>query len=362
MMNLLKAKKLYCEVEEHLGQIAQALHARPQGSLPSDTEVTKAQGKEKCSAYTLKEANKGKGLMSGPNSDLQNIATTKDNPQPVGVDEQRVTINVFNILKYADEFRECQPLQDVESMMAKEEPTEFCCNNFSQIEDYLKLEEEDNDEIKEYPREVQHSSILIPRPRMQFELLYFAKFGFPKPLLEHPPTLELKLLSSYLKHAYLGSHETLPVNNADHLSRLEIIKELRNEIEIKEEFPNEKLLFVAAILWCANIVNFLVRGIFLSYLNSQGKNKFMHVVPLCHWGDPYLFKECNYRMIRRCFPKEEQKKIIFHCHSASCGNENIYERHKIPMQNILKEELLYVWGILVYTGAPVERDKIVATI
>ncbi|KAL4379626.1 hypothetical protein GQ457_02G024700 [Hibiscus cannabinus] len=134
-------------LETQVGQIAQTLHARPQGSLPSDTEVTKAQGKEKCSAYTLKEArfrgetlrepnheisheesrlqddspsmeSKGKGLMSGPNSDLQNIATAKDNPQLVGVDEQRVTINVFNTLKYADEFRECQPLQDIESMMA----------------------------------------------------------------------------------------------------------------------------------------------------------------------------------------------------------------------------------------------------
>ncbi|KAL4367757.1 hypothetical protein GQ457_05G018510 [Hibiscus cannabinus] len=373
-------------LETQVGQIAQALHARPQGSLPSDTEVTKAQGKERCSASTLKEAKfggetlgepiheilyeesrlhdnsplmerMGKGLMSGPNGERQNIATAKENPQPVGVDEQRVTINVFNTLKYADDFRECQPLQDVESMMAHKEPAEFCCSNFSQIEDYLKLENEDNNEIKEYQREVQHSSIIIARPGMQFEPLYFAEFSFPKPLFEHPPTLELKLLSSYLEHVYLGSNETLPVNNGVHLSRLEIMKELRNELEIKEEFPDEKLLFAAATLWYANIANFLVSGILPFDLNSQGKNKFMHVVPCCHWGDPYLCKECNDRMIRRCVPKEEQKEIIFHCHSASCGKEKIYDRHDMPMQNILKVELLYVWGMLVCTGAHVERDK-----
>ncbi|KAL4308126.1 hypothetical protein GQ457_01G018310 [Hibiscus cannabinus] len=231
-------------LEDHVASIkSQGALLQSRGTLLqsnplSDTEVTKAQGKEKCSAFTLKEAkfggetlgepshemlheesrlqddspsmeSKGKGLMSGPNNEMQNIATSKDNPPPVGVDDQRVTINVFNTLKHVDDFRECQPLQDVESMMANEKPVEFCCINFSQIEDYLKLEDEDNNEIKEYQREVQQSSILIARP---------------------------------------GSNETLPVNNAGHLSRLEIMKELRNEIEIKEEFPDKKLLFAAATL------------------------------------------------------------------------------------------------------------------
>ncbi|KAL4282171.1 hypothetical protein GQ457_03G018410 [Hibiscus cannabinus] len=44
-----------------VGQIAQALQVRPQGNLPSNTEVTKRDGKEHCSALTLrsgKEINK----------------------------------------------------------------------------------------------------------------------------------------------------------------------------------------------------------------------------------------------------------------------------------------------------------------
>ncbi|KAK8619717.1 hypothetical protein V6N13_135998 [Hibiscus sabdariffa] len=41
-------------LENQVGQIAQALQVRPQGGLPSDTEVIKRNGKEKCSALTFK--------------------------------------------------------------------------------------------------------------------------------------------------------------------------------------------------------------------------------------------------------------------------------------------------------------------
>ncbi|KAK8690784.1 hypothetical protein V6N13_074310 [Hibiscus sabdariffa] len=41
-------------LENQVGQIAQALQVRPQGSLPSDTEATKRNGKEQCSALTLR--------------------------------------------------------------------------------------------------------------------------------------------------------------------------------------------------------------------------------------------------------------------------------------------------------------------
>ncbi|KAK8697859.1 hypothetical protein V6N13_113994 [Hibiscus sabdariffa] len=41
-------------LENQVGQIAQALQVRPQGSLPSHTEVTKRNGKEQCSALILR--------------------------------------------------------------------------------------------------------------------------------------------------------------------------------------------------------------------------------------------------------------------------------------------------------------------
>ncbi|KAK9045672.1 hypothetical protein V6N11_051581 [Hibiscus sabdariffa] len=41
-------------LENQMGQIAQALQVRPQGILPSDTKVTKRNGKEQCNALTLR--------------------------------------------------------------------------------------------------------------------------------------------------------------------------------------------------------------------------------------------------------------------------------------------------------------------
>ncbi|KAL4308424.1 hypothetical protein GQ457_01G019030 [Hibiscus cannabinus] len=41
-------------LETQVGQIPQEFHVRPHGNLPSNTEVTKSNGKEQCSALTLR--------------------------------------------------------------------------------------------------------------------------------------------------------------------------------------------------------------------------------------------------------------------------------------------------------------------
>ncbi|KAK8585387.1 hypothetical protein V6N13_076261 [Hibiscus sabdariffa] len=59
-------------LETQVGQIAQALQVRPHGNLPSNTEVTKSNGKEQCSALTLrsgKEINKDDKLRGKPLED-----------------------------------------------------------------------------------------------------------------------------------------------------------------------------------------------------------------------------------------------------------------------------------------------------
>ncbi|KAK8698039.1 hypothetical protein V6N13_114171 [Hibiscus sabdariffa] len=59
-------------LETQVGQIAQALQVRPQGNLPSNTEVTKINGKEQCSALTLrsgKEINKDDKFGGKPMED-----------------------------------------------------------------------------------------------------------------------------------------------------------------------------------------------------------------------------------------------------------------------------------------------------
>ncbi|KAE8725369.1 hypothetical protein F3Y22_tig00008957pilonHSYRG00158 [Hibiscus syriacus] len=88
---------------------------------------------------------------------------------------------------------------------------------------------------------------------------------------------------------------------ADHLSRLENISECHDIFYIKEEFPDEKILYAM--------------------------------------DEPYLFKQCADQMIRWCVLEEEQRNILYHCHTATCGG------HFGGSRTATKIELFDVWGI-----------------
>ncbi|KAK9006515.1 hypothetical protein V6N11_035551 [Hibiscus sabdariffa] len=169
----------------------------------------------------------------------------------------------------------------------------------------------------------------------------------------------------------------------DHLSRLENKSDSDYNSEIKENFPDEKMLSATAIPWYADIVNFLVSGILPHELSSQGRKKFRYDARYYFWDEPYLFKQCADQLLRRCVPEEEQKDILFHCHTSTCGGHfggartaakvlqsgfywptlfkdahnfykacdrcqgtgNISQRNEMPLQYILEVELFDVWGI-----------------
>ncbi|KAK9042651.1 hypothetical protein V6N11_017718 [Hibiscus sabdariffa] len=106
---------------------------------------------------------------------------------------------------------------------------------------------------------------------------------------------------------------------ADHLSRLENKSDCESNIEIKENFLDEKILSATTIPWYADIVNFLVSGVLPHELSSQGRKKFRHDARYYFWDEPYLFKQCADQLLWRCVPEEEQKDILFHCHTSTCG-------------------------------------------
>ncbi|KAK8578896.1 hypothetical protein V6N12_069240 [Hibiscus sabdariffa] len=106
---------------------------------------------------------------------------------------------------------------------------------------------------------------------------------------------------------------------ADHLSRLDNQLEYESKIEIRDNFPDEKILYATSIPWYADIVNFLVSGVLPHELSSQGRKKFKHDARFYFWDEPYLFKHCADQMLRRCIPEEEQNDILFHCHTSICG-------------------------------------------
>ncbi|KAL4318313.1 hypothetical protein GQ457_18G005370 [Hibiscus cannabinus] len=92
-----------------------------------------------------------------------------------------------------------------------------------------------------------------------------------------------------------------------------------SNVEIKENFHDEKILSATTIPWYSDIVNFLVSGVLPHELSSQGRKNFRHDARYYFWDEPYLFKQCADQLLRRCVPKEEQKDILFHCHTSTCG-------------------------------------------
>jgi len=93
----------------------------------------------------------------------------------------------------------------------------------------------------------------------------------------------------------------------------------KNEREVKEEFPDERMLAVAKRPWFADISNYKVTGVIPQDLNWHQQQKFLHDVCLYVWDDPHLFKRGEDNLLRRCVTGEEAQSILWHCHSSSYG-------------------------------------------
>ncbi|ERN04558.1 hypothetical protein AMTR_s04509p00000770, partial [Amborella trichopoda] len=111
---------------------------------------------------------------------------------------------------------------------------------------------------------------------------------------------------------------------ADHLSRLETnnhSSHLEGEFQIQDSFPDEQLLLVeqTRVPWYADIVNYLVGGAHPPDFTKQQLKKFLHDSKFYFWDEPYLYKQCPDRIMRRCVPMGEVRSILEHCHSAPYG-------------------------------------------
>lgn len=98
---------------------------------------------------------------------------------------------------------------------------------------------------------------------------------------------------------------------ADHLSRLENDNNEGGKVQINECFTDEQLFTLQGnIPWYADFVNYLVSGILPPELNWQQRKKFLHDVKYYVWDEPFLFKQCADRILRRCIPSEEVDNIL----------------------------------------------------
>nr|GFC19181.1 reverse transcriptase domain-containing protein [Tanacetum cinerariifolium] len=111
---------------------------------------------------------------------------------------------------------------------------------------------------------------------------------------------------------------------ADHLSRLENPYEnIFDPKEINETFPLESLNKVAHkdpnTPWFADLVNYHAGNFIIKGMMSQQKQKFFKEARHYFWDDPYLFRTCADKIIRRCVAGKEAIDILNACHSGPTG-------------------------------------------
>nr|GEX05458.1 reverse transcriptase domain-containing protein [Tanacetum cinerariifolium] len=112
---------------------------------------------------------------------------------------------------------------------------------------------------------------------------------------------------------------------ADHLSRLE--KPYENVLdpkEINETFPLETLSMVtfrgdSNAPWFADFANYHAGNFIIKGMTTRQKQKFFKDVRHYFWDDPYLFKTCPDKIIRRCVAGQEAIDILKACHSGPIG-------------------------------------------
>src|SRR3954465_7926069 len=171
---------------------------------------------------------------------------------------------------------------------------------------------------------------------------------------------------------------------ADHLSRLEPNEQIEEDVvPINEGFVDEQLIIVQVDPWFADIANYLARRVVPPGLNWQQKKRFFAKIKNYFWDDPYLFKECNDNIIRRCVLESEMEGILRHCHALQAGGHhgairtaakvlqcgfywptlfadahkfvkrcdecqrsgNISKRDEMPLRTMQEVEIFDVWGI-----------------
>ncbi|KAL5575276.1 hypothetical protein UlMin_016975 [Ulmus minor] len=116
---------------------------------------------------------------------------------------EKVTFNVFQVMKFSNKVEECSTLSLVDSLIS--EKFEECCR------DSIQLSVSDNSNSED--RAEEECSWVQTKQRIQAEPLDMSsrEFKLPKSSVEEPPTLELKPLPPHLRYAYLGEVSTLPV-------------------------------------------------------------------------------------------------------------------------------------------------------
>ncbi|GJV03895.1 putative nucleotidyltransferase, ribonuclease H [Tanacetum coccineum] len=112
----------------------------------------------------------------------------------------------------------------------------------------------------------------------------------------------------------------------DHLSRLENPDFGKlTKAKIRDLFPEERLMVISDKNnepWHADYVNYLASRVLPLRSTRQEKQKFFSDLRHYFWDEPFLFKYCADRIIRRCVAEDEATQILRQCHSGPSGGHH----------------------------------------
>ena len=111
------------------------------------------------------------------------------------------------------------------------------------------------------------------------------------------------------------------------------MRELGDKTNVDDTFPDEHVLAASQDLipWFTDFANYLASDIVPSDLSFHQRKKFMYDVKKFIWDEPYLYRSCADRLIRRCVPECEMLSVLEACHSSPVGGHHsgIRTAHKI---------------------------------
>ena len=134
------------------------------------------------------------------------------------INEQEITFNVFNALKFPNEgIENCSFVSTIDMLVQEKN-----LKDHKKLHDELTDFHEEEVVMKEYLELIEQQQ-LVPQWTRKFESLDLTRADFKDniPSIEKPPKLELKQLPAHLKYIYLGDQETLSVIISSHLTLLQ---------------------------------------------------------------------------------------------------------------------------------------------
>ncbi|GKA87316.1 reverse transcriptase domain-containing protein [Tanacetum coccineum] len=97
----------------------------------------------------------------------------------------------------------------------------------------------------------------------------------------------------------------------DHLSRIKNDESSDDKVPVDDNFPRETLMEINTKdePWFADFANYLVAEVIPKGVTYQQKKKFFSDLKRYFWEEPYLFKVCSDRIIRRCVSGSDTETI-----------------------------------------------------